>query len=160
MLMVRSGGDPPDDVAFWGAVKVEGVGRALSREQAEAIAARTSHQARFLFPHTDQTVRFGPTSGSAPTLAMLSGETIWHYGEPTKLDSLAVLQAVADGAESPAPDSVALPVADVLRVASSRFGEGDAHDVEAHFDALVLELDGRRADQPPCYLVPISRLLA
>lgn len=159
MLMVMSGGEPPDDVAFWGAVKVEGIGRALSREQAEAIAARTSHEARFLLPHTDQTVQFGPTSGSAPTLAMLPGETIWHYGEPTRVDSLAVLRAVADGAESPAPDLVALPIADVLRVAISRFGGGDAHDIEAHFDALALELDGRRTDRPPCYVLSISRLL-
>jgi hypothetical protein len=90
---------------------------------------------------------------------MMPGETIWQYGKPTSVDSVAVLKAVADGAESPAPDSALLPVAEVLRVASSRFGEADPHEVEAHFDELVLQLDGRRSGEPLGYLVSMMRLL-
>jgi hypothetical protein len=40
-----------------------------------------------------------------------------------------------------------------------RFGEADAHDLETHFDQVVLGLDGSREGEPPAYVVGIDRLL-
>lgn len=159
MLMVLAGGgDGQKDPTFWAALPVSGVGRALTRQQAEIVAAQTTHEQRFLMAFTDQSEQFGPSEGGAPTLAILPGETVWHYGEPTYVDSFAVLRAVADGAASPDPDSVLLPVVDVYRAAVERFGEAEPHDVEAHFDKVVLDLGGHRTTDPPGYCVSISRL--
>jgi hypothetical protein len=157
MLMVLADEAPTGERA-WAAVKVEGIGRVLSREQAEAVAARTSHVARFLFPYTEQTAQFGREE-SPPTLAMLAGETIWHYGEPLCADMLAVLRSLVDGAESPRPTTVLLPVASVVAAATDRFGETDAHSVEAAFDAVVMSLGGGREEEPPAYHVTISAVL-
>ncbi len=112
----------------------------------------------FRLPYTEQTAEFG-ASDRPPTLAMLPGETIWHYGDPTRADSLAALRAASDGAESPEPSLVALPIAKLLAIVAEKFGEGDPHDVEAHFDGLVLELGGRRTGQPPCFVLQLARLL-
>jgi hypothetical protein len=159
MLMVLAQGGGTQDPTFWAAIPVPGVGRALTRQQAELVAAQTSHPQRFLLAFTDQSEQFGPSEGGAPTLAILPGETVWQYGEPTYVDSFAVLKAVMDGAVSPDPDSVLLPVADVYRAAVERFGEADPHEVEAHFDRVVLDLGGYRTSDPPGYCVSISRLL-
>ena len=160
MLMVLAHDDAPRGGRFWAALPVQGIGRALTREQAEALAAQTPSSPRFLFAYTGQSKEFGPPEGPAPTLAMLPGETIWHYGEPTRVDMLEVLRAVADGAESPDPESVLLPVDAVVARAVARFGETEAHTVETHFDSLVLDLGGRRVADPPAYLVPILRVVA
>jgi hypothetical protein len=156
--MVRVEGDL-SSASFWAALPVDGIGRALTRDQAEAVAARTSHEHRFLLRHTEQTSDFGRPGDSVPTLAMPAGETIWTYGEPTRTDSIAVLREVMDGAVSPDPSSVLLPVVAVVARANERFGEASPHDVETHFDRLVLALGGRRTDEEPGYLVPVGGVL-
>ena len=160
MLMVLVSDESPQGGArLWAAIREDGHGRAFTRAQAEAIAARETHDARFLFAFTEQSEHFGPPDGKAPTLALLPGETIWHYGEPTRVDSVKVLRDVMDGAECPDPESVLLPVNAVVAHAAATFGNADPHDIETHFDALVVDLDGRRAGDPPVYVVPIGRLL-
>jgi hypothetical protein len=157
MLMIRVKGEPPG-AQFWAAAKLEGHGRKLTRAQAEDIAARTSHGARFLFRATKQRERFAAEESPRP-LAMLEGETIWNYGEPTYVDMMNVLRTVMDGAHSPDPDAVLLPVDQVLAAATASFGEADAHTVETAFDALVIQLGGRREGEPPAYRLSIARLL-
>lgn len=150
--------DAPNGGSFWGAVNVDGE-RALTAAQIEFIAARTQQPARFVLPLTEQTEAFGASGAKAQTLAILPGETIWTYGEPTRTDSLRVLRAVADGAASPDPNSVLLPVAAVVAEAIQQFGAADDHDVEVHFDALALDLEGARVGVPPAYRLDIGRLL-
>jgi hypothetical protein len=129
---------------------------------AEAIAASADHPARFLFRATEQTERFAADE-SPPTFAMLPGETIWNYGEPTYVDMVGVLRTAAsrpDFESTLSPDSDRFPVsvASTVRVAMERFGEADAHEVESAFDGLVMEVDGFRHDDPPCYHVPMEVL--
>jgi hypothetical protein len=62
-------------------------------------------------------------------------------------------------ADSPEPNTALLSVAAVIREATDRFGEVDVHDIETHFDQLVLSLEGSRAGEPPAYLVQIDRIL-
>jgi hypothetical protein len=157
MLMIRVRGEPPN-VQFWAAAKLEGQGRKLTRAQAEEIAARSEHGARFLFRATEQNERFAADE-SPPTLAMLEGETIWNYGEPTYVDMMKVLRTVMDGAESPAPDAVLLPVDQVVAAARARFGEADPHTIETAFDRLVIQLGGRGEGEPPAYRLSIPRVL-
>jgi hypothetical protein len=154
MMLVQ---ESPDGTRFWGAAKLEGVGCKLTRDQAEGIAARAGEPVRFLLPANEQTEQFA--AEGRPTMGMLPGETIWHYGEPTYVDLCDVLRTVADGAESPAPRDVLLPVESVVRVATERFGEAEAHEVQTHFDRLVLEMGGRREGSPPAYRLDIERVL-
>jgi hypothetical protein len=158
MLMILANDDGPHGPTFWAAASLDGK-RALTKDQIEALAARLTHGQHFVFPYTEQTEAFGASGPTVQTLAIPPGETIWQYGEPTRTDSLAVLTTVLDGAASPDPNAVVLPVADVVREAMHRFGEADAHDVETHFDQLVLDLDGARTGEPPAYVVRIDRLL-
>jgi hypothetical protein len=164
LLMMRGGGSAPSDVSFWGAVHVLGVGRALTRDQAEAVAAAQSAQPRFLFLYCDETARFGQVDRPAPTLAMMPGETIWNYGEPTRVDSLAILRAAAamptpgGSVEAPYADKFPVRVGAVLDVAAERFGAGDSHDLETHFDRLVMDVGGVRHGDPPWYHLPQTLL--
>jgi hypothetical protein len=89
---------------------------------------------------------------------MPPGETLWQHGEPTRVDSVALLRVLADGAASPEPGSVVLPVAAVVGAAIERFGQADIHDIETHFDVVVLALDGARTGEPPGYLIQLARL--
>jgi hypothetical protein len=158
MLMMLASDDRPHGGTFWGAARLDGE-RALTPEQIEQAAAIIPFRPRFMFPFTEQTERFAASGPKAPTLAMFPGETPWDYGAPTRTDSLSILKAVLDGAESPEPNSALLPVASVVREAIQRLGEADAHDVETHFDEVVLDLGGSRAGEPPAYRVEIDRLL-
>lgn len=163
MLMVLVHDDSPAGATLWSALKVDGHGRSFTREQVEAVAAQTEHESRFLFPYTEQSADFG--RDEAPrTLAMPPGDTIWHYGEPARVDMLAVLRAAAGAplpggsVPSPDPSKMALPVATVVAIAMERFGRVDAHNVEVAFDTLVIDLGGTRHDEPPYYGVPLSAL--
>jgi hypothetical protein len=158
LLMVQVDDDGPNGPTMWGAASLNG-SRVLTAEQVEVIAGQAQHRARFVLPYTEQTEDFGAPQ-HAPTLAMMPGENLWQYGEPTRTDSMAVLRTVADGAESPDPRFVLVPVAAVVGEARKRFGMADAHDVEVHFDALALSLDAARVGEPPAYRVELDRLLA
>jgi hypothetical protein len=142
----------------WYAVAVEGHGRKFTREQAEALAAQTNHDARFLFPYCHESARFADAE-SPPTLAFMPGETIWDYGEPTQVDLVAILREAVDGAECPDSNSVLLPIHAVVAKAFEMFGESDPHEVEAFFDRIVLNLGGRRTGDPPAYCMSIMRVL-
>jgi hypothetical protein len=142
----------------WAAITVQDV-RTFTRAQAEDIAAQiTNHPARFLFPYTDQSAQFADDPAGR-VLAMIGGETMWFYGEPFRVDMIEVLKTVMDGAESPDRFTVLLPVADVVRAAAERFGAGDPHQIEMRFDALVMDLGGRRERDPPAYLLNIGTVL-
>jgi hypothetical protein len=155
MLMVKASEDPTGYVSGWAAVLVERVGRALTVEQVEHAAASMSRVPRFVMPYADQTDRFGPADGPAPTLAILEQDSPWNYGDLTQVDSVAILRDAADGAESPTPDTVLLPVADVVQKTREWLGPCDAHNIEAHFDRLVMDLGGARVEAPSRYRVPI-----
>jgi hypothetical protein len=92
-------------------------------------------------------------------MGMMPSETIWQRGEPTYVDMCEMLRTVADGAVSPSPDDVLLPVESVVRVAIERLGEGEPHEVETLFDGLVMEMGGTREGDPPAYRLNIERLL-
>jgi hypothetical protein len=158
LLMFRVDG-PPDAPTAWAAAKVEGIGCRLTREQAEALAAQTSHERRFLVPVNAETERFAGIDGPRYPMVIPPGQTIWVWGEPLRVDMLAVLLDVADGAESPTPDTVLLPVAAVVDAALNAFEPTDAHEVETAFDRLVMELGGRREGEPPAYHVSFTKLL-
>jgi hypothetical protein len=159
MLMVRAIDDGPHAPSLWGAVKVAGVGRVMTRVQAEAAAAHVNSAARFIFAYGADSARFGQAS-SAPALAIMAGETIWNYGEPARVDMLAALRVAAGrptpggSVPMPDPDLFALHVETVLEVAMERFGDADAHMLEAYIDRLVMDLGGVRYKDPPCYAVP------
>lgn len=156
--MVKASEDPTGYMTAWAAVLVEGVGRALTFAQAEAAAASTSTVPRFLMPYTDESEHFGLAEGPAPTLAVLEQDSPWNYGVPTQTDSIMILRDTADGAESPDPDTVLLPVSDVVTKASDWLGAYDAHHIEAHFDRVVMELGGARIESPPRYRLPLLLL--
>jgi hypothetical protein len=130
----------------------------LTREQAEAIGARAGTADRFLLPYGEQAEKFAADE-SPPSFAMLPGETIWQYGEPLYVDMAEVLRTVADGAESPDPNAVLLPVSEVVAAAKQRFGDGEDHTIETIFDAFVMELGGVVERDPPAYRVNFTRLL-
>jgi hypothetical protein len=149
LLMVLATDGGQHGPSMWVAARLNGE-RVLSPEQAEWLAANYQHAARFLMPYTAQTADFA----SGVTLATMPGESIWNYGLPTWTDSLKVLHEVAaEGVQSPEPFIVLLPVASVTRGARQRFGNTEKHDLEAHFDRLVADLEGRREGDPAAYRV-------
>jgi hypothetical protein len=162
MYMLLTRGDYPSGPSDWTAVKVEQVGRTFTRAQAEHVAHQVHHHpARFLFPYTDQTAQFAD-GDAPPTLAMMPGETIWHYGEPFRVDLVAILRKVAGdplpggAVEAPDRDKFPLSVDAVVVEAVRRFGPCDSHDVQARFDQLVSDLGGFRHGAPAFYHVPFE----
>ena len=138
----------------------------VERDLAERVALQASPVRRFLLLAGDtdgNLTAAGEQFGSSEqrhTMAMLSGETFWQYGgEPLRVDMMGVLVTVMDGAESPDPDAVLLPVAAVIETARPRFDATEDHELESQFDALVMDLGGSRESDPPAYRVSITRLL-
>lgn len=162
MVMVLVHDDGPGGVSVWTAALVEGHGRALTREQAEAIVAAEGAGSRFLYAYGDDTRHLGPARGTAPPLTMAPADTIWDYGEPAHVDMIEVLRATyaAAGSTPPPPDvaNASVEVAATLEIAAEWFGAGDAHRVESAFDLLVMELGGNRHGTPPFYGVPLDAL--
>lgn len=74
MLMLLADSNPTGE-RFWAAAKVRVRGRALTREEAEALTAQITHEPCFLMPVTDDSEQFIRDEG-APTLAPMSGQTI------------------------------------------------------------------------------------
>ena len=162
LLMVLVHDDGPHGVSIWKAAYVDGLGHALTREQAEAVVASEGPGARFLCELDDDNAYLGPTSGSAPPLTLAPSSTLWDHGEPARVDMVEVLRAAyaATGATPPPPglDNASVDVATVLEIASDWFGPADAHRVEAAFDLLAMQLGGNRHGTPPSYGVPLDAL--
>jgi hypothetical protein len=145
MVCIR---EDPSGMSGWTAIAVEGHGRVLTRVQAEAVAAQLTHPRRFLFAFTEQSEQFADDSGQV--LAFLPGETIWHYGEPFRVDIVDMFRGLMDGAESPERFTVAVPVADAVAAAQSRFRDADAHLIETMLDECVMELGGKARPGAAC----------
>jgi hypothetical protein len=162
MIMMLVHDDGPGGVSVWHAALVEGHGRVLNREQAEAIIAAEGPGSRFLYPWDDETRHLGPPDGAAPPLTMPPGHTMWDYGEPPRVDMIEVLRATysAAGSTPPPPDveNASVEVATTLEIASDWFGAADSHRVETAFDLLVMDLGGNRHGTPPFYGVPLQAL--
>lgn len=165
MLMVRVSGDVEHGQLF-AAMRVEGLGRAFSEEQAQDLAAQNpTDEPRYLLRFTSQTEQFGPAEPeAAPTMGMLPGETIWSYGlEPPRIDLQKVFQdcnATPHSLPSPEGDHVPFSIDMVIEYATERFGPGDRHMLENVFDRYVASLNGKRYDdiEPPCYGVPLASM--
>ncbi|HEY1539117.1 MAG TPA: hypothetical protein VGF63_06945 [Solirubrobacteraceae bacterium] len=162
MVMMLVHDDGPQGVSVWKAALVEGHGRALTREQAEAIVAAEGPGARFLYRYARDSEHLGPPDGVAPPLTMPPRHTMWDYGEPPHVDMIEALRAVyAAGGSTPPPpdvDNASVEVARVLAIAADWFGVADAHRVETAFDLLVMDLGGDRHGTPPFYGVPLEAL--
>lgn len=162
MIMMLVHDDGPHGVSVWQSVLVEGHGRVMTREQAEAIIESEGPGSRFLYAYADDTAYLGPAAGSAPPLTMPPSHTIWDYGEPARVDMVAVLRAAyaAAGSTPPPPDveNASVEVSAALDIAAEWFGAGDAHRVETAFDLLVMEVGGNRHGTPPFYGVPLAVL--
>lgn len=162
MVEAREGGG----VSSWRSVLVPGVGRIVSRDEAEVYAPELDpSRRRFLFyDRGDQTARFSRDDSSA-LLAIIAPETIWNVGEPLRLDLLQVLRDViarpgqeGQGYEQPDPDLFPIPVGPAVARARSWFGDGEPDRVEHVLDDCVMGVGGRRHEDPPCYHVPVSAL--
>jgi hypothetical protein len=163
LLMVRTRGGP--DASFWEAVKIPGVGRLLTRAQAETHAQQTGvgSEGRYLmYDRGEQTARFARDE-SPNSHVIADRETIWSYGEPLRLDMAAVLRDVianpereGQAYEAPDPNLFPIPVDATVNRAITRWGVADRHTIERAFDEYVMELGGRRQGDPPCYHVPFT----
>jgi hypothetical protein len=161
LLMVRVRSGP--DVSLWQAVKVPGVGRLLTREQAETHARQTGVglEGRYLmYDRGEQTASFAREESPNPHVIM-GRDTIWTYGEPLRLDMAEVLRDVMarpehEGQAYEMPDSnlFPIPVDATVNRAITRWGDADRHEIERAFDDYVMELGGMRHGDPPCYHVP------
>ena len=162
MIMMLVHDDGPQGVSVWKAALVEGLGGALTREQAEAVIEHEGPGARFLYAYTPQTEHLAPADRSYPPLTMPPGHTLWDYGEPPHVDMVEVLRAAyaATGSTPPPPDvdNASVQVTTVLEIAADWFGAGDAHQVETAFDLLVMDLGGDRHGTPAFYGVPLDAL--
>lgn len=161
-LLMTLVADDPGGFRSWAAVEVAGVGRVLTRAQAEAVTARNPGGPRFLLPYSEhRDLRF---AREGRTLGMPLGEGVWNYGEPTRADMIAVVRTAAGrpipggGVPSPDPNGFPLLVSTVLKVAAEWFGPADPHEVETSFDGLMMELGSNRHSDPPCYSVPLGVL--
>lgn len=131
----------------------------LPRELAERAAAEAgAPHPRFLLPWTEGRglEKFADTKATVP-LAMMPEDSIWRRGLPTRVDLHAVLREGLDGAESPTPSTALVPIESTLELATRLIGPGKSEDVQPHFDAYVMQLDGRI--QGAAYSLPIERLL-
>lgn len=158
LLMVFSHTDATGSARYWEAVDVADLGRVLTRPEAEAAAAEMQPTERFLLPFGEATAVYAD-GRTPPALGMLRRETIWEFGEPTMVDLLALLRdvLVATRRFGGRPE-VAVPVAEVVAAAGERFGHGPPDAIEAHLDALVMNLGGRRLPSGR-YSVPVRPLL-
>jgi hypothetical protein len=89
----------------------------------------------------------------APPMGMPPGQTIWGIGELPHTVLLSLLHqaraAFTGNAPSPTPDHFPISVEAVVDVASEQYGEpDDSHEIEAAFDAAVMEFGGYRYDDP------------
>ena len=155
LLMALTGG------SRWRAVSWPGIGRVLTRPEAEFVAEQTFATPRFLLPD-DGVSTLALRAGDELVLA--PGQTPWELGEPLVCDLRAVLRAAA---AAPSPEPLPAPVGGRLPVridavhdiASYWLGTADRHVLEAAFDGLMFDVGGLRRDgDPPLYLVPFTAL--
>ena len=145
----------------WRAVQWPGLGRSLTRPEAEFVAEQTSATPRFLLRDEGESTR--PLRAGAE-LAMKPDETPWDLGEPLLTDLRSVLRAAAAAPSFqplPPPHGGRLPVRidAVVEIAALWLGGGERHVVEAAFDALMFDVGGRRRDgDPALYMVPFIAL--
>lgn len=149
------------DESRWRAVEWPGIGRVLTRLEAEFVAEQTVATPRFLLPD-DGVSTLGLRAGDALVLA--PGQTPWDLGEPLRTDLRAVLRAAAAAPSAvPLPPPVAgrLPVSidAVHEIATLWLGAADRHVLEAAFDTLMFDVGGQRSEgEPALYLVPFTAL--
>ena len=149
------------DDGRWRAVEWPGIGRLLTRPEAEFVAEQTVATPRFLLAD-DGASTLPLRAGDALVLA--PGQTPWDLGEPLRTDLRAVLRAAAAAPSvEPLPPPVAgrLPVRidAVHEIATLWLGSADRHVLEAAFDALMFDVGGHRHEgEPPLYLVPFTAL--
>ena len=149
------------DGARWRAVEWPGIGRVLTRSEAEFVAVQTVATPRFLLPD-DGVATSALRAGDE--LVLEAGQTPWDLGEPLSTDLRAVLRAAA---AAPSPVPLPPPVAGRLpvridavhEIATLWLGPADSHVLEAAFDVLMFDFGGQRHDgDPPLYLVPFTAL--
>ena len=145
----------------WRAVEWPGLGRSLTRLEAEFVAGQTSTTPRFLLRDEGESARALRAGGE---LAMEPGQTPWDVGEPLGTDLRSVLRAAAAAPSLqplPPPHGGRLPVRidAVLEIAALWLRGGERHVLEAAFDALMFDVGGRRRDgDPALYMVPFTAL--
>lgn len=145
----------------WRAVEWPGLGRSLTRLEAEYVGEQTSATPRFLLRDEGEATRALRAGGE---LAMTSGRTPWDVGEPLVTDLRSVLRAAAAAPSVqplPPPDGGRLPVRidAVVEIAARWLGYGERHLVEAVFDSLLFDVGGGRRDgEPALYMVPFTAL--
>ena len=149
------------DANRWRAVGWPGIGRVLTRPEAEFVAEQTPATPRFLLP--DDGASTLPLR-AGDELVLRPGQSPWEVGEPLRTDLRAVLRAAA---ASPSPEPLPPPVAGRLpvridavhEIATRWLGAADAHVLEAAFDVLLFDVGGQRRDgDPALYLVPFTAL--
>ena len=169
LLMHRTTTGGLQDQHQWSAVDVPGVGKVLTREQAELHADELAPPAelleapgpRFLLPFTPETQ---PLAGSNPAMKLATepGETAWRLGEIARADMVAILRAAASdpmpggSTLSPEPDMFPVAASVVVERARQRFGPCDAHEIEARFDRLTMAVGGGRHGDAAFYQVPFA----
>ena len=166
LLMCRQTSGGLDEPHEWFAFPVEGIGRALTREQAEDAAEHRvppnelldAPGPRFLLPLTAE---YEPLAADPPMkLATDPGRTIWAYGDLARADMVAILRAAAadpiPGGSTPSPDRDMFPVSAnaVVERARQRFGPCDAHEIQVRFDRLTMDVGGGRHGDADFYQVP------
>lgn len=145
----------------WRAVEWPGLGRSLTRLEAEYVGEQTSATPRFLLRDEGESTRALRAGGE---LAMKRDQTPWDLGEPLLTDLRSVLRAAAATPSVqplPPPHGGRLPVRidAVLEIAALWLGHGERHVLEAAFDALMFDVGGRRRDgDPALYMVPLTAL--
>lgn len=158
MLEIERPGTEKDPRA-WMPATIDGE-RIVSRETAEMAARQASEGiACFLMVAGDTTgelTEAGRAWGDPSDLpranmplAMLPGENIWTYGEPTGSDLVSLLGDVTrthglDSMPSPDPDAFPVPAAEAIELARERFGDANGDVIDAAFVRLLAEIGGRK----------------
>jgi hypothetical protein len=172
LLMLRKTSGGLDETHDWAAAEVPGIGKALTRDQAEHHAeqlepppeVREAPGPRFLLPLRPESEPLADVD-SPKQLTTGPGETIWGLGgELARADMVAILRDAAGdgipggGTPSPSPGMAAVAGSFVVERARRRFGPCEAHEIEAVFDRLMLDVGGLRHGDAAFYQVPVGVL--
>ena len=169
LLMHRTTAGGLHEEHEWSAFDLPGVGKALTRDQAEAAAEQLVPPSELLGAPGPRfilrlTPDVEPLAGTNPPTKLVTdpGATVWQRGELTRADMVAILRAAASdpiqGGSTPSPEPTMLPVSAsaVVERARRRFGPCDTHEIEVRFDRLTMEEGGGRHGDAAFYQVPFS----